>query len=156
MREIVPNVSRTGKHAPLLLVALLLVTSCSSGNPGLNAKHSSLPPYQVFINDCGVGDSQQPMQITLTCADGGMYLDEIKWTTWTSKQARGSAIYNENTCKPECASGKMERVQVEVIADQAVRAATGEVIFTRIKITSSIKLPNGLKSQYFDISPPDF
>jgi hypothetical protein len=115
-----------------------------------------MPPYQVFINDCGVGDSQQPLQITLMCADGGMYLDEIKWTTWTSKQATGRAVYSKNTCKPDCASGKMERFPVTVKADQAVRDTTGKTIFTRIKVFSSIKLPNGLQSQYFDISPPDF
>jgi hypothetical protein len=85
-----------------------------------------------------------------------MYLDEIKWTTWTSKQATGRAVYSKNTCKPDCASGKMERFPVTVKADQAVRDTTGKTIFTRIKVFSSIKLPNGLQSQYFDISPPDF
>ena len=48
---------------------------------------------------------QRPEEIMLTCADGGMIVTDIKWKTWSSKQALGTGIYSQNMCDPSCAEG---------------------------------------------------
>ena len=48
---------------------------------------------------------QRPEEIMLTCADGGMIVTDIKWQTWSSKQALGTGIYSQNMCDPSCAEG---------------------------------------------------
>ena len=48
---------------------------------------------------------QRPEEIMLTCADGGMIVTDIRWQTWSSKQALGTGIYSQNMCDPSCAEG---------------------------------------------------
>jgi hypothetical protein len=42
----------------------------------------------------------------ITCADGGIYVEKIKWINWSQEGATGSGILSENLCEPSCAEGK--------------------------------------------------
>ena len=42
----------------------------------------------------------------MTCADGGLYVEKIKWSTWRQEGATGSGILSENLCEPSCAEGQ--------------------------------------------------
>lgn len=73
----------------------------------------AIKPSQVYTWDCESPDVK-PVSITLTCGDGGMYVDKIKWSRWDSKGAQGIGIYNVNDCDPDCADGTMCAAKVKV------------------------------------------
>ena len=85
--------------AAALGTTLLLNTIAPSSQP--------ISTAAVDINtwDCEYSE-HKPKAITLTCADGGLYVDEITWNTWTKEGATGSGIFHENLCDPSCAEGE--------------------------------------------------
>ena len=69
-----------------------------------NQKSSSITPEQVLTWDCETAE-YKPESITITCADGGIFVEKIQWSTWSKEGATGSGIYSENLCEPNCAEG---------------------------------------------------
>ena len=68
-------------------------------------KTSAPTPEQILTWDCET-PIYKPESITITCADGGIYVEKIKWSTWGEERATGIGIYSENLCEPNCADGK--------------------------------------------------
>jgi hypothetical protein len=68
-------------------------------------KTSAPTPKQILTWDCETA-VYKPESITITCADGGIYVEEIQWSTWGQEGATGIGIYSENLCEPSCAEGK--------------------------------------------------
>ena len=60
---------------------------------------------KVLTWDCEFPE-YKPKAITLTCADGGLYVDQITWDTWTKEGATGSGTFHENLCEPSCSEGE--------------------------------------------------
>jgi hypothetical protein len=56
----------------------------------------------------------KPESITITCADGGIYVEKIQWSTWSKEGATGTGIYSENLCEPSCAEGKRVTAPVKI------------------------------------------
>jgi hypothetical protein len=90
--------------APFALAAIFLFPE--SRNPKVS-------PSQVFTWDCEY-PAQKPVAITLTCADGGMYLDQIDWSRWDESGARGTGTYSVNNCDPNCSEGTFLRASVNI------------------------------------------
>jgi hypothetical protein len=77
-----------------------------------SGQHSkNLSPEQVLTWDCETAE-YKPESITITCADGGIFVEKIQWSTWSKVEATGMGIYSENLCEPNCAEG--ERVTAPV------------------------------------------
>ena len=72
---------------------------------------ADLPASKVLTWNCELED-HKPELIFLTCADGGLYVEKIKWSTWSKEGATGIGIFSENLCEPNCAEG--QRVEAEV------------------------------------------
>lgn len=72
-----------------------------------------ISPSQVYTWDCEL-PVQKPNAITLTCGDGGMYVDHIDWSRWDAKGAKGRGVYSVNDCDPSCADGTFLHVTVSV------------------------------------------
>ena len=70
-----------------------------------------LTPEQVLTWDCETPE-YKPESITIPCADGGIFVEKIQWSTWSKEGATGMGIYSENLCEPNCAEG--ERVTAPV------------------------------------------
>ena len=68
-------------------------------------------PEQVLTWDCETAQ-YKPEIITITCADGGIFVEKIQWSSWSQDGATGTGIYSENLCEPNCADG--ERVTAPV------------------------------------------
>ena len=64
----------------------------------------SLNPDQVLTWNCEIPENK-PASIIITCADGGIYVEKIQWSTWGQEGATGIGIYSENLCEPSCAEG---------------------------------------------------
>jgi hypothetical protein len=73
---------------------------------------NSITPEQVLTWDCETAE-YKPESITITCADGGIYVEKIRWNSWSQKEAVGIGIFSENLCKPSCAEGQ----QVEALVN---------------------------------------
>jgi hypothetical protein len=82
----------------VFLSAALAVTYFQVKEPEVKAS-------EVLTWDCELPE-YKPKAITLTCASGGYYLDQITWNTWTKEGATGSGIFHENLCDPSCAEGE--------------------------------------------------
>lgn len=90
--------------APFALAAIFLYPS---------AETPAISPSQVYTWDCEYPE-QRPRAITLTCADAGIYIDQIDWSRWDSEGAQGRGTYNVNDCEPSCAEGTFLRAQVKI------------------------------------------
>ena len=101
--------------AALLSAALIaLFINQISDQPVAAGKQAvSVKPEEVLIFDCE-SPVHKPDYITLTCADGGIAIEEIKWQSWGTKEAIGTGIYAENNCQPDCASGKLIKTPVAI------------------------------------------
>jgi len=74
---------------------------------------ADLPASKVLTWNCEL-EEHKPEMIFLTCADGGLYVEKIKWSTWTKDGATGSGIFSENLCEPSCAEGQRVEAQVNL------------------------------------------
>ena len=74
---------------------------------------TDLPASKVLTWDCETED-RKPTLIMITCADGGIYVEKIKWSSWSKDGATGSGIFSENLCDPSCADGKRVKAPVNL------------------------------------------
>ena len=74
---------------------------------------ADLPASKVLTWNCEI-ETQKPELIFLTCADGGLYVEKIKWNSWSKEGATGRGIFSENLCEPSCAEGKRVRAPVNL------------------------------------------
>ena len=75
---------------------------------------ADLPASKVLTWNCEI-ETHKPELIFFTCADGGLYVEKIKWSTWTKDGATGSGIFSENLCEPSCAEGQRVEAPVNVL-----------------------------------------
>lgn len=92
----------------LATTALTLITH-ESKIPTKAAEQSS----EVWAFECET-PKQRPESLTLTCADGGMRVEELIWAVWDKNGAVGYGTYLENDCQPSCAEGTYSRTPVYV------------------------------------------
>jgi len=100
------NKSRVAITAGAVFLSAALAVSLFSS---LQSKTNT--PEQVLTWDCETAQFK-PESITITCADGGIFVEKIQWSTWSKEGAKGMGIYSENLCEPNCAEG--ERVTAPV------------------------------------------
>ena len=79
----------------------------------LAQKTSAPTPEQILTWDCETA-VYKPESITITCADGGIFVEKIRWSTWGEDGATGIGIYSENLCEPNCAEGKRVSAPVNI------------------------------------------
>ena len=92
----------------VFLSAALAVVFLQGSTP-----EASITPEQVLTWNCEL-EEHKPELIFLTCADGGLYVEKIKWSAWTKDGATGIGIFSENLCEPSCAEGQREEAQVNL------------------------------------------
>jgi hypothetical protein len=92
--------SRVAITAGVVFLSAALAVSYFSG------QQSSAPTPELILTwDCETA-VYKPESITITCADGGIFVEKIQWITWGEEGATGIGIYSENLCEPNCADGK--------------------------------------------------
>jgi hypothetical protein len=75
---------------------------------------SAAPADTVVINCLGKG-VVKPKQIVLSCADAGLVVSGISWTSWTANDAKGVGTLVWNTCLPQtCANGIVQKFKARV------------------------------------------
>jgi hypothetical protein len=77
-------------------------------------------PKDVYTFVCEIPKQQKPEMIFFACGDGNTGIGKIKWNTWTAAGATGVGEYFENSCDPDCASGKFHFTKVKLALDEPV------------------------------------
>src|SRR5204862_248935 len=84
--------------AAILVVAGVLAAGCGGGDD----------QKVLFPSGCTT-PSYKPTQIVITCGDANSVLARIKWESYGTDVASGSAIALVNACDPNCAQGRFHR-----------------------------------------------
>ncbi|WP_052069078.1 hypothetical protein [Streptacidiphilus albus] len=98
---------------------------------------------QHVVPDCSGRAQVKPGAIVLTCADDGIGLMGLHWTSWTPQLASAYGTERENDCIPYCAHGHIHYypVVVEVLGSAAVKGHPGELRYTEATITYTAGRP---------------
>jgi hypothetical protein len=94
--------------------------SVSPARPGqprtiVAVRHQARPVAKIatrVVLDCAGRARVKPSSYLLACADAGMGLQSVRWTSWAPMTASGYGTFYENTCTPDCASGHFRRYPV--------------------------------------------
>ena len=125
-------------------------SNLQSATPTPIKSYTKLPGTWTY--DCEF-PVQRPLQIMLTCADGGMIVTDITWNTWTSSIATGKGTYSQNMCDPNCAEGTRVDVPVTIKLSKPFEHKGRNVLKTLdIEATIGGDLPTGDASLKWDVS----
>lgn len=81
-------------------------------------------------------------------------LENMHWSSWTTRSATGTGIDSINNCTPDCADGGWTNYRVRVLLKNPLRVQCGsfftDAIFTFSSIDAAkLSLPDGTTSQQF-------
>jgi hypothetical protein len=96
----------------------------------------------------------KPKRIVLACGDAGVWLGKLKWSSWTGSTASATGTYNENTCVPDCAAGKIKSYPVKVtLSHPKTCSIQANPAFRRAALTYTGKRPKGASTKVTFICP---
>ncbi|MDO8731291.1 MAG: hypothetical protein Q7L55_01760 [Actinomycetota bacterium] len=76
------------------------------GAIGASTAATATPAGTTTVINCAGKGVVKPTSITITCADGGVSVNKITWSSWNPNEARGKGVLSWNTCLPQnCAAG---------------------------------------------------
>jgi hypothetical protein len=93
------------KKSIRVAAAIFLGAGLIAAGSGGAALASSATSSHYVVLDCNLKPEVAPSTLVITCADNGLGVQGLHWTTWTSKLASGYGTVWENDCKPDCAEG---------------------------------------------------
>ena len=142
----------------LSLLLTFLLVSCSSPQEATQEEESQSDDFKLtLVEDIeGIEPSEvlsficelvmaKPSEATPYCADFGVAILDIEWSTWQASGATGKGTYRANDCDPNCAEGTIYSTQVDVRLDELY--TDGSRYFLRyLSFTSEKPLP--LSGQY--------
>jgi hypothetical protein len=105
------NASATAAVAIAAAAALGITLALNSIAP--SSQPISTAAVDIYTWDCEYPE-HKPATITITCADGGISVNKIKWSTWDKSGATGTGTFHENLCEPSCAEGEQVSALVNV------------------------------------------
>ena len=97
--------------------------------------------------------SREPLSITLACADAGIGVQDMLWSSWTANGATGSGLLWEKLCVPDCATGKMGYYPVDVTLS-VVRASAKGQWFSTLRVSWQGSRPPNQTPDTFTLMPP--
>jgi hypothetical protein len=105
------------------------------------------------VADCVGSASTRPSVITLACADAGIGVQDMAWTTWTSSGATGHGRLWLNLCQPDCAAGKVAYYPVQMTLSGKQSSAHGRW-FKYLAITWESPRPSPLPLSSYNLMSP--
>lgn len=102
-----------------------------------NETSASAPlPLVAWCNPQTNSPVSHPSGITIACADGGVNVTKINWTSWSQTEATGTGDLQVNTCMPDCASGAIDSYPEARVGLTHPVTSGGVLIFSCVTITS--------------------
>ena len=120
----------TRRALPMLVLTPIMATAVIAVAPTASAAD----PTDTVIVNCIANPVTQPKQIVVTCADAGVAVTKINWTSWTANAARGTGTLTWNTCLPKtCVAGIVEKYKVRISLGR-VASGPGINVFSRMTL----------------------
>jgi hypothetical protein len=90
---------------------------------------------RYVVLDCGQRQVR-PGRYVLACADDGIGLQGLHWTSWTAELASGYGTLYENDCTPNCADGHVHhyRALATLWGSATVPGHPGDRRYTRLTV----------------------
>ena len=98
------------RNALKIIVATVCLAAVPSVAVAATAASASGKPFAI---NCST-EKFKPKRIVIACGDAGIWLGKLKWSSWTGASAKGTGVYNQNDCTPDCATGKIKSYPVQV------------------------------------------
>jgi hypothetical protein len=111
----------------LLFSILLSLIGCSSPEVSIEDNSSQKDDFELtLVKDVeGIDASEvlsftcelittKPEEATPYCADFGVAIWDIKWSSWDATGAIGKGLYRANDCEPSCAEGTIFEAPVDL------------------------------------------
>ncbi|MHB1066899.1 MAG: hypothetical protein ACYC2Z_05675 [Candidatus Nanopelagicales bacterium] len=128
------------------LAALALAVAGIAAVAPSPASAAQAGPGDTGIVDCAGKIVVKPKQMTITCADAGVSIIKLKWTTWNDNTARGTGVLAWNTCLPEtCVDGIVQEYPVRITLGRVASGVEGS-IFSRATLRFPETGPAGLQT----------
>jgi hypothetical protein len=140
------NIVTVPSHKQIGTEALLPVTvtkSASSVLPGVVADCTTAPPH---------GLTARPTEIVISCADNGLGVQHLTWSSWSASSATGQGSLWLNLCKPDCADGTFAHYPVKTALSHVKYSSDGPW-FSVLTITFEGTRPHSLPGTY-NLMPP--
>ena len=87
-----------------------------------------------YIVNCAGKTVTKPTSIVITCADAGVSINKIKWSSWDLNAAKGTGILSWNTCLPKtCVAGVTVKYPVAITLG-GVASAPNLNVFSKVDV----------------------
>jgi hypothetical protein len=112
-----------------VVTALVALTAAACGGgtstPADATNRPAQPPATANaapeVIDCSFDKpAVRPANLILACADLGIRVEQISWTSWGPDKAEGDGIEHDNTCDPNCAAGHFVTKPVHITLSDVV------------------------------------
>jgi hypothetical protein len=106
------------------------------------AGSAAAAPQYVVLN-CMDKAQVKPGTISLACADNGIGLTHLHWTSWTPQLASAYGTNWENDCLPSCAEGHVHNYPVVAVlwGSATVKGHPGERRYTEATLSYTKRRP---------------
>lgn len=112
----------------VVAIALVAAASASAGRtPGFLG-------CSAFLSTSRQKPAVRPPSIVVACADGGLLLKKLHWSSWSAAGARAHGNAVANDCAPTCVAGHFHTYRATVKLSRP-RACHGRLLFTRLELT---------------------
>jgi hypothetical protein len=156
-------ITTTGKLVWLAVTALslliivgpavfLAVRPTSTAVPTFTSSNDVHPQSSVLVIDnCYDIGRIEPVSVLIACADGNVEMEGLSWSSWGSRMAFGTGIVDVNNCEPDCADGTFIAYPIRVKLSEPIRAESGELYFTHIRLFYLNRKPANPDLQVFNV-----
>lgn len=153
----------------LVLCAALSLAACASthdhaastpsptstaSTPAIAPSHASAQPSVMPLPrllTCAETTVVRPSRYVFACGDGNVYVQHVRWTSWTASAAAATATWVQNDCRPYCAAGHFHSYRAQLRFDRVKRTDKGP-LFSRWTARFPGRTPTGQRVE----SDPDF
>jgi hypothetical protein len=122
-------------------------TSAQGGTPPSSSSRRSAtatPSKAEVLNCGGQRAASEPALLYVTCGDGTVSVQGIRWSTFGGAVAHGAGTLHRRSCTPNCASGKDTTTPAQVtLSDTAQRS--GRLLYGRLLVEPAGTTPVTLR-----------
>jgi hypothetical protein len=143
--------ARLGALITCMLAVCALGLGLASGSAGAAPARPAVQQIsvQMVVFDCPGHPAPlvRPGTFIISCADDGVYLNHLHWTSWTSSIASAAGTLEMNTCTPSCVAGHFKAYPALVVfwGNIAVKNHPGEHSYTMMT-----EILTGTRPRYYD------
>ena len=86
----------------------------------------------MALPDCRGTPVVQPKSVILTCAEGNVSIENIRWTGWEASFPAGMGTGKINDCEPGCAGGHFHTCPMRLIATGRQTCPNGQPAYEKV------------------------